>query len=165
MVFFWDLWPEILNLEISHIYILLTMSSFSNISIKNWFLDTCFLNWNLANLGHLRPTLSIWLKKMPTIGLFDVKGTHSRYQLSYLIMKVIIWRSMSILKGYINWKTCHFAKNPEFEAVLDLHLHFFNKIYPLDFHDFWRWITVSMASRFEHQLRICSKLFRLVWCL
>ena len=97
MVFFWDLWPEILNLEISHIYILLTMSSFSNISIKNWFLDTCFLNWDLANLGHLRPTLSIWLKKMPTIGLFDVKGTRSRYQLSYLIMKVIILGS----KGYI----------------------------------------------------------------
>ena len=101
MVFFWDLWPEILNLEISHIYILLTMSSFSNISIKIWFLDTCFLNWDLANLGHLRPTLSIWLKKMPTIGLFDVKGTHSRYQLSYLIMKVIIWASW---RGTLNEK-------------------------------------------------------------
>ena len=61
MVIFWVFWSKILDLEISLIYILITTSGFSNISIKNSFLDTCFQIGIWLYLGYLRPTLSTWL--------------------------------------------------------------------------------------------------------
>ena len=63
MVIFWAFWSEILDLEISLIYILITTSGFSNISIKNSFLDTCFQIGIWLYLGYLRPTLSTWLNQ------------------------------------------------------------------------------------------------------
>ena len=100
MRFFWVLWPVILDLEISHIYILKTTSRFSNISIKNslfgtYILVEIWLIWVI--LGLLCQI--IWNKKH-TVGLFDDQGPHSRCQFSHLIEKVINLGS----KEHILWK-------------------------------------------------------------
>ena len=50
MVILWAFWSEILVLEISIIYILITTSGFSNISIKKFIFGHLFSNWNLAIL-------------------------------------------------------------------------------------------------------------------
>ena len=100
MVIFWDLWPEILDLEISLIYILQTTSRFSNNSIKNslfgtYILVEIWLIWIILCLLCL-----IFLNKKHTVGLFDDLGPHSRCQFSHLIEKDINLGS----KEYILWK-------------------------------------------------------------